>query len=426
MSTSTLPSTWEEPRQFSLPLPFDPDLITPELLLACSSTHVALGHSNRIYVYSSPTFDLVHVLGTEDLSNQQSFQIHGEILVVKCRNNDPLDDSTEGCCLYFWDLSSGLSIGTVVMTDYYYNASVSIPETESVDREENGERVQEEWPKIPTLIVCSRRGLFLRIYSILRHSVTSNSASMELAKTISPIHGARHHASMRRTAVTGGDDATIRVWDIVTGECRMVLIGHRSCGESIHLDETRICSSSNDHTARIWDRHSGDCLHILNVAPFYSVRAFTMDATPSHLVTKSYIPGPGGGHNILIWDSVSGTLAHRISDQKASCLGPILRSGERTVVTWEVNEDSGIDCLKIWDMRSGRVLASYPNVPRSLYLRFRSHDRFLVAVIEQDKKRVLMVWNFAFDRCSEDNRLEGKLARTMSRIDKADISVIKE
>ena len=127
----------------------------------------------------------------------------------------------------------------------------------------------------------------------------------------------------------------------------------------------------------------------------------------------------------MIWDSVSGTLAHRISDQKASCLGPILRNGERTLVTWEANEDSGMDCLKMWDMRSGRVLASFPNGPRSLYLRFRSQDRFLVAVVEQDKERVLMVWDFAFDRCSEDDRLESKLARTMSRIDKADISVIK-
>ena len=111
--------------------------------------------------------------------------------------------------------------------------------TELVVTEENGKLLQEEWPKGSTLIVCD--GRFVHVYGPGRslEQGTHNSDTEEIQDsaivappmTIFLDHHVRCHASIGRTAVTGGSDATVRVWDIITGECQQVLIGHRSDGK---------------------------------------------------------------------------------------------------------------------------------------------------------------------------------------------------
>lgn len=39
-------------------------------------------------------------------------------------------------------------------------------------------------------------------------------------------HAIRDVATHGRTAVSGSYDRTVRVWDIITGECKFVLTGH--------------------------------------------------------------------------------------------------------------------------------------------------------------------------------------------------------
>ena len=115
--------------------------------------------------------------------------------------------------------------------------------TELVEVEENDKLVREEWPKNPTLVICfTNPTQVLRTYE-LHHSVgrgtpisdaedseVQGCAAMVPRMTISLCHGARSLTSLGRTAITGGSDATIRTWDIITGECLQVLIGHLAAG----------------------------------------------------------------------------------------------------------------------------------------------------------------------------------------------------
>ena len=53
---------------------------------------------------------------------------------------------------------------------------------------------------------------------------------------------------------SGGDDATVRVWDVATKECVATLEGHTGlvyavCGLG---DGSRIASGSEDKTVRVW------------------------------------------------------------------------------------------------------------------------------------------------------------------------------
>ncbi|KAG0362974.1 hypothetical protein BGX24_005016 [Mortierella sp. AD032] len=64
-------------------------------------------------------------------------------------------------------------------------------------------------------------------------------------------------------AITGSRDATLRVWDLQTGENKFVLQGHRDSVRCIEAHGDRLVSGSYDCTARVWSLVTGECLLIL-------------------------------------------------------------------------------------------------------------------------------------------------------------------
>ncbi|KAG9236720.1 WD40-repeat-containing domain protein [Amylocarpus encephaloides] len=59
---------------------------------------------------------------------------------------------------------------------------------------------------------------------------------------------------------TGSYDATIKIWDIETGECLRTLWGHTSGVRALQFDEAKLISGSMDHTLRVWNWRTGECL----------------------------------------------------------------------------------------------------------------------------------------------------------------------
>jgi WD40 repeat protein len=54
---------------------------------------------------------------------------------------------------------------------------------------------------------------------------------------------------------TGSIDGTVRLWDVVTGQCRCTLAGHRSWVNSITFspDGAFLATGSSDGTVKLWD-----------------------------------------------------------------------------------------------------------------------------------------------------------------------------
>jgi F-box and WD-40 domain protein CDC4 len=65
------------------------------------------------------------------------------------------------------------------------------------------------------------------------------------------------------TLVSGSRDATLRVWDLETGECLKVLEGHEKTIRSMAVHGDIVVSGSYDNDARVWNSKTGECLNVL-------------------------------------------------------------------------------------------------------------------------------------------------------------------
>jgi WD40 repeat protein len=63
--------------------------------------------------------------------------------------------------------------------------------------------------------------------------------------------------------ISGSQDNRVRVWDVETGQCLMMLEGHTYPVQGISVQGHLIASASRDHTVRLWSLHSGECTAIL-------------------------------------------------------------------------------------------------------------------------------------------------------------------
>ena len=63
--------------------------------------------------------------------------------------------------------------------------------------------------------------------------------------------------------VSGSRDATLRVWDIDTGQCLHVLMGHVAAVRCVQYDGHRVVSGAYDYMVKVWDPKTEACLHTL-------------------------------------------------------------------------------------------------------------------------------------------------------------------
>lgn len=85
------------------------------------------------------------------------------------------------------------------------------------------------------------------------------------------VHTLRGHTSTVRclkmsnghTAISGSRDTTLRVWDLPSGTCTNVLMGHQASVRCLEIHGDLVVSGSYDTTAKIWSISSGQCLRTL-------------------------------------------------------------------------------------------------------------------------------------------------------------------
>ena len=151
--------------------------------------------------------------------------------------------------------------------------------------------------------------------------------------------------------ITGSYDATIKVWDIATGEEIRTLEGHTSGIRCLQFDDSKLISGSIDRTVKIWDWRKGECIATHAV---HSMGIVGLHFDSSLLATASM------DKTIKIWnftDSSRFTLrghtdwvnAVRVDSASRTALSA---SDDCTVKLWDLDTKA---CIKTFEGHVGQV-----------------------------------------------------------------------
>jgi WD40 repeat protein len=156
--------------------------------------------------------------------------------------------------------------------------------------------------------------------------------------------------------VSGGVDATLKLWDVQTGGVVKTFHGHTQdvCSVSISSDCAMVVSGSSDCTLRLWDVQTGECHCIIDQS--HSVKCVHFSpADPQHLISIS-------GGIVQQWD----TNGHQIKLAYGGFYAAFSLDGTHLVlwnkgVTTVQNSDSGAIVTKCPTGRSSRYCCFSPN-----------------------------------------------------------------
>ncbi|MEH2183161.1 TIR domain-containing protein [Nostoc sp.] len=190
-----------------------------------------------------------------------------------------------------------------------------------------------------------------------------------------------------KTVISGSGDATLKVWDLASGECRATFAEHMDdvLGVAITADGKTVVSGSEDATLKAWDLATGECR-----ATFadHTDTVFGVAITPDG---KTVVSG-SMDDTLKVWDLATGKCRATFAGHTDTVFGVAITADGKTVVSG--SEDA---TLKAWDLATGQSRAT-----------FAGHtDAVLAVAITPDGKTVvsgssdetLKVWDLAIGQC---------------------------
>lgn len=157
--------------------------------------------------------------------------------------------------------------------------------------------------------------------------------------------------------LSGGDDSTIKLWDVASGICVRAFEGHAASVSSVawSSQQRRFLSTSADATVRLWDADTGECIRQLR-GHTNSVQGVSLAGDQRRALTSST------DGTVRLWDVETG-LCLRILEGHTLAVGSVVwspdqqhalsGSRDRTIRHWDVNTGQ---CLHILDGHEGGVL----------------------------------------------------------------------
>ncbi|CAG8463821.1 9226_t:CDS:2 [Paraglomus brasilianum] len=257
-------------------------------------------------------------------------------------------------------------------------------------------------PPIP-LIVTGSRDSTLRVWRLpdttndtpfapSNPSSPSDSVSLQdspyFIRTIQGhTHSVRTLAGVGNTLVSGSYDCSVRVWNIMTGECLWKLTGHTQKVYSVVLDakRNRCMSGSMDGIVKVWSLEDGTCVWSLEG---HSSLVGLLDFSHDYLVSAA------ADSSLRIWNPNDGTCKHVLTTHTGAIT--CFQHDEHKVI-------SGSDgTLKMWDMKTGKFVRDLlTGLSGTWQVRF--DERRCVAAVQRNKVTFFEVLDFGVHNVEEDN-----------------------
>jgi WD40 repeat protein/serine/threonine protein kinase/energy-coupling factor transporter ATP-binding protein EcfA2 len=160
-------------------------------------------------------------------------------------------------------------------------------------------------------------------------------------------------ASSSGAPAGGGDDLSVRLWDVSTGEPLAILTGHEGLVSSVAFspDGSTLVSAGADRTLRLWDVESGEAIG--QPLTGHTSAVFAASFSPD----GQMIASAGDEGTVILWDVGTGQpAAEPLTAHEDSVLsvafspdGRLLASGDRAGV------------IVVWDMTTRQPLGAQLN-----------------------------------------------------------------
>ena len=147
--------------------------------------------------------------------------------------------------------------------------------------------------------------------------------------------------------VTAGEDGSVHVWSMSSGEEVMVMEGHsyHVNGVAVTPDGTRVVSCGNDKTVRVWDMHTGEAVFVLKDHEG-DVCAVAVTPDSSKVVSTSAKDG------IRVWDLSTGMEV--LATKSPGMLSMVITKDGSQIVTCSE------EVLCVWDLVTGKQEMQWP------------------------------------------------------------------
>jgi WD40 repeat protein/serine/threonine protein kinase len=152
------------------------------------------------------------------------------------------------------------------------------------------------------------------------------------------------------TAVSGGGDKTVKLWDVATGECRVTLEGHLKGVNSVRFsaDGYFVLSGSSDTTLKLWDVSTGCCLRTFE-GHTQSVTAVSVSLDGKLALSAS------DDATLRLWEIDTGRSI-RTFDHPAKVSCAILTADGRYALSATLTFPS---IVRVWEVDTGRCLRTF-------------------------------------------------------------------
>jgi WD40 repeat protein len=176
------------------------------------------------------------------------------------------------------------------------------------------------------------------------------AASLVYAVAIASLEG-------RFVIVSGGEDKTVRVWDLASGDPILAPIhGHQKRITAIAVVSLAgrpvIISGSEDKTLRVWDLASGDTI----LPPIHGHHGHVTALTTTSLAGRPVIVSGSADRSLRVWDLESGEVVREVPQahvRKVRAVATAIQAGRPVIVSG--GDDNTV---RVWDMASGKQILS--------------------------------------------------------------------
>jgi WD40 repeat protein len=148
-----------------------------------------------------------------------------------------------------------------------------------------------------------------------------------------------------RLIATGGEDKSVKVWELASGRELRSLSGHTGFVNSLAFgpDDRWLLSGSTDNAAKIWDIASGQETKTIDLAAGPQTNAVLLTPDGKTLISASF------ESEIRLWDIASAQQIGALSGHSGAVMALALSSDGRTLVSASLDKT-----VKVWDLVNRR------------------------------------------------------------------------